>query len=410
LKVVLITSSQPSLNPRIVKEADGLIEAGYEVTLIYQYWNDWATALDAKLLPTKKWKAIKVGGSPHSNYLSYWKSRVLTKAATILLKKLGLKYGLPELCIGRSTISLSKQACKIPADLYIAHNLAALPAAVSAAKKNSAKAGFDAEDLHRYEMSNNEADSHFKLKKFIEEKYFDKVDYLTTSSPQIVNQYKKLFPNLLFNNILNVFPKQVNLGPKTINNEAIKMIWFSQNVGLSRGLQDVIIALRNLQKFEIEFHILGHLPSPVKYDFDRLVLTLNFPYPPKIFFHEPTDAISLQKFINEFDIGLATEPAFSINNDSALSNKIFTYIQSGLAVVASDTTAQKQLLLEYPDMGMIYEKNNPGSLAQIIKMYALDRDLLLKHQNQAYQYAVETLNWEVEQEKFLSIIESTLEN
>lgn len=410
MKVVLITSGQPSLNPRIVKEADALIEAGYEVTLIYQYWNDWATVLDEKLFPTKEWKAIRVGGSPFINYLSYWKSRVIKKIGTILLKKLGLKYGLAELSIGRCTLGLLKEASKTPADLYIAHNLAALPAAVHAAKKNKAKCGFDAEDLHRYEMSNDETDSHVKLKKFIEEKYFHKVDYLTTSSPQIVNQYNKLFPKLLFNNILNVFGKQVNSKPKTLNNDVIKMVWFSQNVGLLRGLQDVIIALKSLLEFEIEFHILGHLTPHIKYDFDKLVLILNFPYPPKIFFHEPIDAVSLQKFISQFDIGLATEPAFSINNDSALSNKIFTYIQSGLAVIASDTTAQKQLLEDYPNMGIVYKKNDPESLAYALKTYLEDKYLLLAHQKQAVKYADEILNWEVEKEKFLSIVKCTLEN
>lgn len=61
-KIVLVTSGQPSLNPRLVKEADALVEAGYEVTVIYQYWNEWGTDLDKVLLPQKKWKTIRVGG------------------------------------------------------------------------------------------------------------------------------------------------------------------------------------------------------------------------------------------------------------------------------------------------------------------------------------------------------------
>lgn len=407
--IVLITSGQPSLNPRLVKEADTLSEFGFDVTVIYQYWNDWATTLDDKLLADKKWKAIRIGGDPLKQKIAYWKTRLRQKIANTILAKLGLHKILGEYAIGRCTPELIKNTCRISADLYIAHNLAALPAAVIAAKKNKSKCGFDAEDLHRYEMSNDETDTYVKLKKIIEEKYFYKVDYLTTSSPQIVNQYKKLFPKLLFNTILNVSPKQNKLKTKLLNNGTLKLIWFSQNIGLSRGLQDVFHALKSLQEFKIEFHILGYLASNVKHDLDQLFSTLNFSNPQKIFFHEPIDPISLQEFINQFDIGLATEPAFSINNDSALSNKIFTYIQSGLAIIASNTIAQKQLLEEYPNMGMIYEKNNPKSLAHALKMYLNDDELLNKHQLQAYKYAHETLNWEIESTKFLSIIEKALQ-
>ena len=408
IKIVLITSGQPSLNPRLVKEADALVKAGYKVTVIYQYWNDWATIADETLMASKKWKAIRVGGTPNKNRFSYWKLRIISKVANILSQKIGLKYHLAELSIGRCTLALSQKACTIPANLYIAHNLAALPAAVNAAKRNKAKSGFDAEDFHRYEMSNKETDANVKLKKFIEEKYFPKIDYLTTSSPQISDYYKKLFPKLIFNTILNVFPKQEKLRLKISDNQALKLVWFSQNVGLSRGLQDVFTALKKLEKFEIEFYVLGHLSNQMKKEFEEITHNLKFDHPPKVFFHAPINPDDIQNYIKEFDLGLATEPAFSINNDSALSNKIFTYIQAGLAVIASDTTAQSALLNQYPNMGMVYQKKNAASLASVIKTYVEDRALLLSHQKQAKKYADEILNWEVEKLKFLDIVKQTL--
>lgn len=407
-KIVLLTSGQPSLNPRLIKEADALVTAGYEVTVLYQYWNGWATTLDEELLGLKTWKTVRVGGHPKNFKSTYLKSRILHRIFNSLAKNIGFKYQIAERSIGRCTLELGLQASLIPADLYIAHNLAALPAAVKAAGKNNSKSGFDAEDFHRYEMSDDSADHYVKLKSFIEEKYFPEVDYLTASSPQIAEKYKELFPKLVFNTILNVFPKQENLKSRTLNGGTLKLIWFSQNIGLSRGLQDVLFALRSLQEFNIEFHILGYLASNVKHELDELFSTLNFPSAFKINFHEPIDPISLQKFISQFDIGLATEPAFSINNDCALSNKIFTYIQCGLAVIASDTTAQKQLLEEYSNMGLVYDKNNSESLSKVIKAYAEDRNLLFRHQQQAKKYANDTLNWEIESKKFIAIVEKTL--
>ena len=57
-KVVLITSGQPSLNPRLVKEADILANSGFDVTVLYAYWNNWGTTYDNDLLSNKKWNAI----------------------------------------------------------------------------------------------------------------------------------------------------------------------------------------------------------------------------------------------------------------------------------------------------------------------------------------------------------------
>ena len=90
-KILLITSGQPSLNPRLVKEADALTEKGYKVTVLYQYWNKWGTRLDEELLKTKKWKAIKVGGDPDKHKLHYNVSRIIHKVSKSIFQKTGSK-------------------------------------------------------------------------------------------------------------------------------------------------------------------------------------------------------------------------------------------------------------------------------------------------------------------------------
>lgn len=406
--ILLITSGQPSLNPRVVKEADALAEAGYTVTVIYQYWNAWATALDRELLTSKKWQAIRVNGDPIEQKFSYWLSKAIHKAVKKMAKLIGINAVTSIFALSRGTYGLIKKARNIKADLYIAHNLAALPAAVKAASKNKAKCGFDAEDLHRYEAKANNRDFNFRLIKYVEKTYFPKADYLTTSSPLISEQYQSIFPKLSFSTIINVFPIQdIVIKPKKDYN-TIKLFWFSQHIGLSRGLQDVIYSLKLLEHEKIELHLLGSLSLQVKTALDEIISDIKFDTTPNIFFYEPIAPETLFKFASQFDIGLATEPAFSLNNDYALSNKIFTYIQSGISLIVSDTTAQKQLLEEYPNMGMVYKKNSPGSLAQALQAYVTDRPLLLKHQQQASQYAEKILNWEVEKQKFLSIVKETI--
>ncbi|RZL30532.1 MAG: hypothetical protein EOO96_17950, partial [Pedobacter sp.] len=251
-RIVLITSGQPSLNPRLVKEADALGNNGYQVTVLYLYWNKWGSDLDYDLLKYKKWKFIRVGGTPKTNKLTYWCSRIIFKIFTFFAKQFTFEHQIAENAMGRCSNHLLKNAKKFNADLYIAHNLAALPVAVMAAKKNKAKCGFDAEDFHRYESSNNSCDFKVKLNTFIEDKYLKQVDYLTTASPLIAKSYQSLYPNVNPIVINNVFELKHQPELSLNQTERLKLFWFSQTIGKNRGLEDVIEALNIINDKRLE--------------------------------------------------------------------------------------------------------------------------------------------------------------
>ncbi len=260
-KIVLISSGQPSLNPRLVKEADALADAGYNVTVLYAYWNDWGTELDRTLIPSKKWEAICVGGDPHQKKLTYFFSRLIHKLAKTINQKTSGKI-LVDLAIGRSGYFLIRAAKRYRADLYIGHNPGALAATVKAAKANKKLCGFDAEDFHRNEVSDNNTDPDVILKTRLEERYIPQVNYLSVSSPLIASAYKKLFPDKELTVILNVFPlgSQVSL-PVYLPEGPLKLFWFSQTIGPARGLEETINALDLLKEYPFELHLLGHIPK-----------------------------------------------------------------------------------------------------------------------------------------------------
>lgn len=405
MKILLITSGQPSLNPRLVKEADTLSSVGHDVTVLYAYWNEWGTKFDDNLLNSKKWTAIRIGGAPKQNKASYFLSRLIHKLATIGAKKINIPF-FAEAAIGRSSIMLSKAAKKHPADLYIAHNLAALPAAVKAARNNHKPCGFDAEDFHRNEVSDDSHSFDVKLKTYIEQKYIPKTNYLTASSPQITAAYQALFPSKAIVTLLNVFNSAPNFSiPKTDPITPIKLFWFSQTIGTQRGIEAVIQALNILPRGSFELHLLGafqHRDSKAYFE------KLTTPNLYSLHFHPVIAPDDLITFSSQFDIGLALEPSFSKNNDLALSNKIFTYLQAGLAVIASNTTAQRDLFNTYPEFGSLYETNNMQSLVEILQRYAENRDQLDQARQAFLRLGRSKLNWEIEQIKFLKVIQQTL--
>ena len=90
-KIVLITTGQPSTNPRIIKEADALQAAGFDVTLLYSHFINWATEADKSLLKDVAWKYKMTGGSPFQNKGLYTFTRLRFKLARLMNKYFGNK-------------------------------------------------------------------------------------------------------------------------------------------------------------------------------------------------------------------------------------------------------------------------------------------------------------------------------
>jgi len=401
-KIVIVSSGQPSLNPRLVKEADALSAAGYKVTVLYAYWNNWGTKYDEQLLAKKKWTAICVGGDPEHQWFTWSLSRIMHKLSGYIVHKMGNYEFLADAAVARSSFFLTRAAKKHEADLYIGHNLGALQAVAEAAKLYKKPCGFDAEDFHRQEV-NDEIDSfHYKLCKYLEDKYFPFLNYLTASSPFIAEQYAGLY-NRQVTSILNVFPKAAT---RSFDKEdgPLKLFWFSQTVGPNRGLEMVIEAIR-LANAACELHILGQSPEGYKQHFIELAIASGLTSD-ALYFYEPVNPDQLVEMATRFDIGLASETGFCLNNKLALSNKLFTYVQSGLVLAASNTTAQKWFIEQYPQTGKLY--NDASQLSGILTELNRNRGALLNIKRHSFEAGQTQLNWEHESQKFLTIIKDIL--
>lgn len=398
-KICLITPSHIASNPRLVKEAASLSENGYAVHLIFTQNLSWLARHDERILSQNPGWTYDV--------LNVNRSKTGRKFRTLLQKTLPLFTRFfplwKNILLNRHFNWQLRRAMQTKADLYIAHNLGALPVAVLAAKKTGAKSGFDAEDFHRHETSDDAAHPDVRLKIHLEEKYLPKTAYITAASPMIAEHYEKIVDKPV-TCILNVF-NQVNeakIKPSMPNNP-LRIFWFSQTIGPNRGLEMAIDAINSLSKHSIELHLLG---SPQADFVTRLLKQAEHfhHHNHSIDMHTPVSQDEVFRFTATFDIGLASETGFSINNNIALSNKLFTYIQCGLAVLASDTPAQKAFMNQHPQTGKTYIKEDPASLAKAISFYAENRDELLEAKSFNFQLGQDLLNWETESRKFLPII------
>lgn len=391
--VCLITPGHIASNPRLVKEAMALSQSGYKVHIIFTQYVFYLVDHDKHILsqnPDWTYDCLNWTGYNLSSKIS----RLSSKFYQILTGDINTK-------INRNYIWQLKKAINFKACLYIAHNLGALPVAVNAAKKNKAKCGFDAEDFHRNEISDNVNDPNVKLKTAVEDRYIPQLDYMTASSPQITRQYTNLFHRDV-TTILNVFPRTEIYEISNNVDQPLQLFWFSQTIGPNRGLETIIEGL-NISAVRSDLHLLGVITDEYK---SNLVNLLKTGSKCTLHFHKPVYSEELFNIAKQFDIGFGSETGFCINNNIALSNKILTYVQSGLALIASNTTAQAAFVAQYPQIGRIY--NNADELAVILKNYNSDRTSLYQTKQAAFQLGQTELNWEREGKTFLQVIDQTL--
>lgn len=391
-KILLISPFPPAQNPRLVKEYTVLKRAGYDVKAMYAERDKWASKQSVDFGPD----FILVGGKYGS--LLYYITRILHK----LLKNI-----LP-LAFGYDKVSwlLYLKGLSLSADLYIGHNLASLPIVVKLAKKNNSKCGFDAEDFHRNEVTDDQSKAEYIIPKLLEDKYIEQTHYLTCASPLICQAYQFLYPNLKPITINNTFSiEHLNIQNTSIRkgSQNLKMFWFSQTIGKNRGIETVLEAMGMLKTRMVQLKLLGFITPSNKFYFEQLAKE-NGLSTEQLEFIQPVSPEEIFEIASQNDIGLALELNFPYNRNICLTNKIFTYVAAGLAIIASETSAQKKFLLQYRHIGKSFPIGKVKMLASIIKEYDNDREFLRQTKINSVQLAKESLNWENESKKFIHIL------
>lgn len=390
-RITLVSNSHLTSNPRLVKEAEALSEAGYAVSVFFLQHITELESFDEeiiKTLPKIKFHPINFGSRTiASKYLNY--KRLLRKFWLRVNPKSELSENLffPEF---KNLINKSN------ADLYIGHTLQALPIVAWAAKRKKAKFAFDAEDYHRAESTDKEQNN---FARDIENKYLNDAEYISTASKFITDAYAKHF---VFNKIitLNNFFKyeELKLQSETKNNKPIKIVWFSQTIGLNRGLKEFISKLILLDSDFFEIHLRGTHNESIK-----LQLLNNIPedWKNKIFFYEQCSPNELSLWLLNFDIGLALEPGFIQNNEIAMSNKIFQYFNAGLAVIATPTIGQKWVIDQAQGACIIFESNS--GLNNLVE-WSENEEKLEYAKAAAQNAAKEIFDWNNEKKKLIEAI------
>ncbi len=400
-KIVLITTGQPSVNPRIVKEATALHTAGFDVTVLFCFFIDWAADKDKELLQEVSWKYQLVGGSPASKSGLYFFTRLRNKTAVLLNRYLGNRFLLAERTQARAYDELLKAAKKIKASWYIGHNLGALPVAVKASRYNNAKAGFDFEDYHRGELLSS-ATIDLKRLTYLENKYLPSLNYFSGSSTMITKAVQKDHPGFKGQviTLMNCFPlaQQHPFKEKAEGDKTLQLFWFSQTIGINRGLEQLVDAMQLLNDPSVHLTLAGRYDEAMMQYIQKHAGDVMG----NIHFAGILSPDELPLFASKFDVGMALELMAPENRNLCLTNKIFIYLLAGNAMILSATAMQRAFNEEYK-VGEIVQLNEVNALIEKIIMYK-NREKLEAQRRYNYVLAKKEMNWEQENQKISTLL------
>ena len=390
--ITIITGQHLVSNPRVWKEANALSDFGYNVTIYTTWFSELHINEDKELINStvSYCPSISIIQKHISKFhLLYAKSIKKIANLIYILFKIDSIYQLLYL----PNIQL-KNIKKKKADLFICHQEAGLLLGIKLLKAGY-KVAFDFEDW--YSEDYLKSDRPLKLLRDAEFKALQQGEYVTCPSHSmaatLTDKYKVKKPIQV---IFNTFP-DINEMSKEQNKITNSVVWFSQTIGPERGLESFFESVRHFE-IPLEIHLIGNCTSSFEKQLKKLVDCT----PHIIKLHPLMKHSTLMKFLRKFKVGLALENNLPQNKDLTISNKILTYLQLNLYVIATTTTGQLELNESFKSKITYVDLTNPIDTQNKLG-FALHN--LNQESTSVFPYKY---SWEFQQSKILSLVNNSI--
>ena len=408
-RICLITPGHLSTNPRLVKEADALSTAGYDVSVISTRFLEWADKHDASFRSRPWNSAARIPFGPLAPAAIRAKQVARQRMARAALAAGFARDIVREADWHHVAPDLTAATLEVKADLYIAHYPAALPAAAKAAARHGARYAFDAEDFHLGDLPDLPEHNTVRARlRAIEARYLPGAAFVTAAAPGIADAYVDAYAIARPTPILNVFP--LSHAPETATSAGTaepgpSLYWLSQTIGPGRGLETAVAAIATCPT-RPHLYLRGR-PTPGF--IEHLKQCAGAPEAASrihvLDIAAPHDMVRLAA---AFDLGLVAETSETRNRALCLSNKLFTYLLAGVPPLISDTPGQRAFARSACLEELVYPIGDDAALAQRLDAILSSPSRLAGLRRACFDLGQTSYNWEIESQALLDIVARTV--
>lgn len=407
-RIVLLTGNPLRSNPRVVKEAAALADEGCDVFVLGVWSSERGLESDRNMAAQGGYAFVSLL-PPHT--LPGKLHRVVQRVARKVMPWSKWTFGL-------MPMFLERKANRLEPDLAIAHSEPALLAAL-ALHKRGVKVGVDMEDWFSEDLpAEARRGRPVQLLRQAEKRLLNCAVHATCTTEAMADALVAEYGCPRPERIYNVFPAPVipdrvpfvdrspvakSLGGTPSRGPSVRSIhWFSQTLGPGRGLEDLFAAASGIDG-DFEIHLRGSRGGYTAWLESVVPEALRS----RVFIHELVSNDDLPERIAEHDIGFAGETTSIRSRDLTATNKIFQYLQSGLAVVASDTAGQKEVAARAPDAVMLWPAGKVPELRAALAGLLHD-DQRLQSVKAAARDLAPSLGWSGESARLVASVRCAL--
>lgn len=407
-RICLVTPGHVSSTPRLVKEADALSQAGYDVRVVAARHFAPVDPLDEAVIRRSPWRCHRVDACARARTLPYKLARRLAQRLVARSSDPGVR--LSALAEDAVSPRLLRAAAAEKADLYIGHCIGGLSAAALSAARHGSLFGFDIEDYHDGETEGAMARKALaRATRTLQRKLLPGARFLTASAPLISAKYEEEY-GVHSTVVLNVFPlgeaPREPVAPAAISEDAPAVLyWFSQTVGPDRGLEEIILAIARM-KTPAVLHARGYVSEAYRTGLLALAARSGVRHPPRFLpLADPAEMVRLSAAAHA---GLCAEKPTVPNHELCLANKIFTYLLAGTPVLLSPTRAHVSIAPQLGDAARVIPLQEPSKAAAVLDELLGSSQALTSARSTAWAVARSRYCWDVEKHVVLKQVSEAL--
>jgi glycosyltransferase involved in cell wall biosynthesis len=364
---------------RVMREATALVKAGFAVSIVdieQEYSRPTQENISGVCV-----KHIFLPGSFDSSRFKLWS----------LVK------------VVKSRIYSVYRIMQLPADIYHAHDVSALPACYIAARLRRKPLIFDSHELPLCNLAGSPWFRFKKLFALILAAIIPRFAGVITVSPPIVQEMRNCYHARKVALIRNLHSFQVvsksdrlrhflSLGPE------IRIALYQGNLQPSSGL-DILVHAACFLEPDIVIVMMGKGVGTTPIELEALIARQGVADRVKII--PPVPYEELLDWTASADIGLTTlPPNYSESIRMCLPNKLFEYLMAGLPVLTSQLDAVVDILHTH-QVGQVVSSLAPADVAAAINTILADHVALDRMRRNAQEVAQHEFYWEKESQMLI---------